>query len=647
MKVSSYSSRFWSLAMLIAFSASCLFAQPSENKLNKTSSNPENKAKYVFYYIGDGMGLAHVSITEAYKATKKGKIGSEPLLFTQFPYLGLQTNYSASNIITCSSASGTALASGYKTKNAMVGMKPDSTNVHQISYKLKELGYRIGIMSTVTLDNATPACFYAHNISRKNYYEISMELPQSGFDFFGGGGFEGASSKKVENPKKDIYEQIDRYGYTVAYGTADYKAKKDFGVTNKMILLQPDKENADKILPFAYERKESDLTLAQLVESAIDFLYEPDGKGFFMMAEGGKIDWSAHSNDVAGVIFETLDFDDAIKVAYDFYTQHPDETLIVITADHETGGLGLGRKGYVYDLSRIDELVEPLRKGKITLNDFIKKDNLAKIDSITRIGWTTKSHTGIHIPIYAIGAGSELFAGRMNNTDIPLKIMKAMGATARFTDHYYSRVDKFAKEAPINSNDIVFLGNSLTEGGKWDTYFPAVNKKLAKKGGAIRNRGIVGDTFIGIDNRLDEVTKGHPAKIFLLTGANDISHNLTSEEIAEGIFNLVKRIQKESPKTKIYLQSVFPFNESFKRYRLLNGKTHMVSEINALLEKGAKELKVTFINLYPLLLTNGEKDLVLPPSEQVLNPNITRDGLHLTADGYKIWSAAIEKYVKQ
>lgn len=644
----SYTRRFLVAIVLVAFSFGCLFAQPSDNKINKTTPGGENKAKYVFFFIGDGMGLSHVALTEAYNAAKKGKIGSEPLLFTQFPYIGLATTYSASNMITCSSASGTALASGYKTKNYMVGMKPDSTDLYQISYKLKELGYRVGVMTTVQLDNATPAAFYAHNIRRTNYYDISMQLPLSGFDFFGGGGFEGAEKEKVENAKNKIFEQIDKYGYTVAYGTDEYKAKKASGVKDKMILLQKDKEKALKILPFEYNRTKEDLTLAQVVESAIDFLYEPDGNGFFMMCEGGKIDWAAHNNDVAGVIFETLDMDAAVKVAYDFYTQHPDETLIVITADHETGGLGLGRKsGYVIDLTKIDEFVKPLREGKIDLyNDFLKKDNLSKIDSVTHIGWTTKSHTGVHVPVYALGAGAELFAGRMNNIDIPLKIMKAMGATARFTDHYYSRVAKFAKEAPINSNDIVFLGNSLTEGGKWDTYFPEVNKKLAKKGGAIRNRGIVGDTFIGIDNRLDEVVKGKPAKLFLLTGANDISHNLTSEEIAEGILNLVKRIQKESPKTKIYLQSVFPFNESFKRYRLLNGKTHMVSEINALLEKGAKELKVTFINLYPLLLTNGEKDLALPASEQVLNPNITRDGLHLTPDGYKIWSAAIEKYVK-
>ena len=223
------------------------------------------------------------------------------------------------------------------------------------------------------------------------------------------------------------------------------------------------------------------------------------------------------------------------------------------------------------------------------------------------------------LPKSYIGKVVTLLHERYVNGELPIA-MVSMDNCSHNGDKLYAAVNEFAKE--------------------WE------NRGVCKPGflDYVNNASKV--SFIGIDNRLDEVVKGKPAKLFLLTGANDISHNLTSEEIAEGILNLVKRIQKESPKTKIYLQSVFPFNESFKRYRLLNGKTHMVSEINALLEKGAKELKVTFINLYPLLLTNGEKDLALPASEQVLNPNITRDGLHLTPDGYKIWSAAIEKYVK-
>lgn len=607
------------LAVLFAFSTICA-----------------QKAKYVFLFIGDGMGLGHVSLTEAWLSQKDGKISSTPLGFTQFPVMGVATTYSASNIITCSSAAATALASGYKANNSTVGIYPDSIPLTQISYKLKELGYKIGIMTSVTLDHATPAGFYAHSNRRGNYYEIALQLPDSGFDFFGGGGFQGTRDKEIKGAEEQIYGKIAEKGYTIALGVEDYKAKK--AKADKMILLQDGKKKRDSALHTVIGREKGDLTLAQVLESAIDFIYEPDGKGFFIMCEGGQIDWEAHSNRAAGVITETIDFDKAIAVAYEFYKAHPDETLIVITADHETGGLTLGReKGYTFDLTVFNDAIN----GKP-----VRKEAIDSLNKAARIGFTTKGHTGIPVPVFAIGAGSQMFAGRIDNTDIPKNIMKAMDATPLYTDHYYKRKAVFDRERPINENDIVFLGNSLTEGGKWETYFPDVEAKLQKKGAGIRNRGIVGDTFGGIDARLDQILPGHPKTIFFLTGANDVSHNLTADSIANGIINVVRRIKKESPKTKIYLQSLLPINESFKRYRLLNGKTAMFSEINAKLEKMAKEEKVTFINLYPLLLANGPADLALPADQQVLKPELTRDGLHITQEGYKIWADAIRKYVK-
>ena len=207
----------------------------------------------------------------------------------------------------------------------------------------------------------------------------------------------------------------------------------------------------------------------------------------------------------------------------------------------------------------------------------------------------------------------------------------------KYTDHYYERVAQFEAEAPICENDIVFLGNSLTEGGNWSEFFAATQSRLQKKGGAIRNRGIIGDTAEGIADRLDEITGGKPKKIFLLCGVNDISHDLTLDQIAGRIENLVSRIRSESPKTRLYLQSILPFNESFKRYKNLNGKTWMVAELNVMLERIAKEYKVEFLNIYPLFLEEGTARL---------NPSITADGLHLNAEGYEIWKNAIEKYVK-
>lgn len=220
---------------------------------------------------------------------------------------------------------------------------------------------------------------------------------------------------------------------------------------------------------------------------------------------------------------------------------------------------------------------------------------------------------------------------------LSMVVTAAVAQGKKYTDHYYERVAQFEAEAPICENDIVFLGNSLTEGGNWSEFFAATQSRLQKKGGAIRNRGIIGDTAEGIADRLDEITDGKPKKIFLLCGVNDISHDLTLDQIAGRIENLVSRIRSESPKTRLYLQSILPFNESFKRYKNLNGKTWMVAELNVMLERIAKEYKVEFLNIYPLFLEEGTARL---------NPSITADGLHLNAEGYEIWKNAIEKYVK-
>ena len=146
------------------------------------------------------------------------------------------------------------------------------------------------------------------------------------------------------------------------------------------------------------------------------------------MVEGGKIDWAAHSNDLAGTIFETLDFDTAISVAYEFYKQHPNETLIVVTADHETGGVTLGmEKGYVYDLNVVKTPQESKIGGGSDVSNYMDGISADSLSVVAKIGWTTTSHTGGAVPVFAVGAGSETFAGRQDNTDIPKKICKAMG----------------------------------------------------------------------------------------------------------------------------------------------------------------------------------------------------------------------------
>lgn len=383
------------------------------------SCGKEKQAKYVFYFIGDGMGFSHISLTEGYKATVEGKIGNEPLCFTQFPVMGMATSYSANKYITCSSAAGTALATGTKTNNGMLGTAPDSSNLTAISYKIHKAGIPVGITTSVTIDHATPGAFYANSTARSDYYSIGEQLATSGFEFFGGGGFYGAKDKR--EAEKSLYDLAAENGYSIAYGIDEYAAAKEGA--EKMILFQKmEKRNND--LPYVTERQEGDLELPQVVEKAIDFL--DNSNGFFLMVEGGKIDWAAHSNDLAGTIFEMLDFDQAIAVAYEFYKKHPQETLIVVTADHETGGVTLGReKGYAYDLSVVKQAEKATEDTDVSnyMND-ISKDSLSVV---AKIGWTTTSHTGGAVPVFAVGAGSGMFAGRQDNTDIPKKICKAMG----------------------------------------------------------------------------------------------------------------------------------------------------------------------------------------------------------------------------
>lgn len=201
-------------------------------------------------------------------------------------------------------------------------------------------------------------------------------------------------------------------------------------------------------------------------------------------------------------------------------------------------------------------------------------------------------------------------------------------APRTYTDHYYKRFLQFMDEPAIGSKDIVMLGNSLTEnGGDWAA-------RLGNK--HVRNRGIIGDEVMGVYDRLHQILPGQPAKLFLLIGVNDVSHDLTADSIAGMIRMTVERIRKESPDTRLYLQSLLPINESFGRYKRLAGKTNMIPEINKQLEALAKEKGLTYINLFPLFTEKGSN---------VLRADLTTDGLHLKEEGYKIWAKALRKKI--
>lgn len=444
------------------------------------------QAKYVFYFIGDGMGVNQVNGAEMYLAEQQGRIGVEPLLFTQFPATGVATTFSATNSVTDSSAAGTALSTGVKTYNGAIGMDDQKNVLTTVAERAKKAGKRVGITTSVSVDHATPAAFYAHQPDRSMYYEIALDLIKANFDFHAGSGFLKPNTTFDKKEAPSVFPLIEEAGYTIARGVEEFN--KQYAQAEKMVLIQKKGASAS-CLPYAIDRREGDLTLAEITESAITFLTRKKGKGFFLMVEGGKIDWSCHSNDPATTFEEVIDMDNAVKVAYEFYKKHPKETLIVVTADHETGGLGLGTGKYALNLKALahqkqsqDELskaVSALRKeksNKVTWeemktflgekmgfwteipmtweqekalrdefeNSFVKNKAVFEetlysksepiaacakrvMSQIAMVGWTSSNHTASYVPVYAIGAGAELFVGKYDNTDIPKRIAKAGG----------------------------------------------------------------------------------------------------------------------------------------------------------------------------------------------------------------------------
>ena len=441
------------------------------------------QAKYIFYFIGDGMGTNQVLASEMYLAELEGRIGRKPLLMTQFPYSGQVATFSASNGITDSSAAGTCLATGTKTNNGTLGLSPQKDTLRTIAEILQQQGYGIGIMTTVAIDHATPAAFYAKVPDRNMYYEIGTQLAYTDFDFFGGAGFHkpvNKHNKKTPN----LYDLCEEQGYTFAHGYADAQTKMN---APKLILTQTtdgiDRTKQAGSLPYAIDRQEDALTLRQIVSTAIPYLSQKHDR-FFMMVEGGMIDYACHGQDGATAIGETLDMDAALEEAYNFYLAHPDETLIVVTADHETGGMAMGNGGYVLNLQALQhqhcsswilsdqlsslfkdntptwEMVKDLltrqlgfytsveltdeedarlhdlynkavahKDGKVktlykTMNE-LGSTAIALLNKKAHLGWTSYDHTAHAVPVFAVGVGAERFTGWHDNTEIAPLILKA------------------------------------------------------------------------------------------------------------------------------------------------------------------------------------------------------------------------------
>lgn len=449
----------------------------------------EGRAKYVFYFIGDGMGVNQVNGTETYLAAVEGNIGIKPLTFAGFPYTGLVTTYSAVNGVTDSAAAGTALATGNKTKNGVLGLLADlETQVSSIAVWAKNAGAAVGISTSVGVDHATPAAFYAHVPDRNMYYQIGKQMIEAGFDFYSGSDFHNPTSDKEAQGVGSLYEQCEAAGYTIARGYKDFQKK--LKKNDRIILFQPEGANmGDRTsLAYAIDRTQGDLSLQEVTRAGISTLMKQQKDGFFLMVEGGKVDYACHSNDAATAFKETVDLDRAVGVAYEFYQQHPDETLIIVTADHETGGIVLGRGAYELhtDLLRyqkmsaeryskhLEQLYKKMGKkftwdvvekdlkanwgfwDKFKLTDHqtdrmkqaynrlvegqdkAKKDLYASLNGISDaarrtlaeaalVGWQSGGHSNGYVPVFAVGVGAEKFTGRIDNTLIPQKIAEVAG----------------------------------------------------------------------------------------------------------------------------------------------------------------------------------------------------------------------------
>ena len=431
--------------------------------------------KYVFVFIGDGMSTPQRLMAEDFsKRTGRGELAMN--------HLARRTETatkSANKVVTDSAAAATAIACGEKTDNGMLGMRPDGTRIESVAAVAKKAGRKVGIVTTVTIVHATPAGFYAHNRSRGDSRAIAMDLVKSGFDYFAGGGIGGWTQPKggyfdtngnfvkLEEgseavPGIDPYSLWQTNGYTfVKDDLAAFKALKP----GRPVWCVFGESGMD----YALDRDGSQPTLAEIVEKGIELLDGPDG--FFLMCEGGKVDYAGHANDAGGSVAEQLSLDDAVKVATRFAKAHPGETLIVTTGDHETGGLirGITGAGAAFDPALLkhqrctaskfssilknaqeknaafsfDDAMALVREnfglgGPVPLTD-ADRDELKKafeqkkpaefagaakriLSAHAGLAWKSGGHTALPTLTTAEGPGSEILEGMTDNTEIGARL---------------------------------------------------------------------------------------------------------------------------------------------------------------------------------------------------------------------------------
>lgn len=343
----------------------------------KPPASPQGKshtAKNIIFLIGDGMGLTQVTAL-MYHSNRK-------LNLERFPVIGLHKSHSADDLITDSAAGATAFSCGCKTYNAAIGMYPDTTPCKTIMESAKSKGLGCGTIVTCNIQHATPAAFYAHAAERDSYQLISTYLPSGTCDLFIGGGQKFLTNRTTDS--RDLFKELKQSGYTV-YDTTQQGIK---------LFNTPSVKKAMVFTARIHPKRKSEGRnyLPEAVQNGIQFLKTRFPSGYFLMVESSQIDWGGHANETPYVLSEMEEFDQVVGQVLD-WAEKDENTLVVVTGDHETGGLAI--------------------------NPGSKRGNL-------QTSFATKSHSATMIPVYAYGPGAELFAGIYENTAIYEKMMKVL-----------------------------------------------------------------------------------------------------------------------------------------------------------------------------------------------------------------------------
>lgn len=363
-----------SIKFLTFLSFAIFFACEQKEEAPKTPKN-------VILLISDGTGLSQISSAYFYK-------GEEPN-YSRFEDIGFIKTSSSKEDVTDSAAGATAFASGIKTYNGAIGVNPDSISVPTIVELIQDRGIKTGVVATSSIQHATPAAFYGHQVSRRFYEALSMDLYNSDIDFFAGGGLRFFTKRK---DSVDLYKKMEEKGFYMntealaSYG--EIKDKEKVGFLLAETAMPKMQEDRGDFLPNA-------------TQLGIDFLN--NDKGFFFMVEGSQIDWGGHANDGDYTIAELLDFDNVIGKALDF-AEKDGNTLVVVVSDHETGGFTLA-------------------STTIELESGVKRSDYSKVD----VTFSTGGHSATLIPVFAYGPGAKEFKGIYENNDIFHKIMEVTG----------------------------------------------------------------------------------------------------------------------------------------------------------------------------------------------------------------------------